>query len=89
MIMLLLGLQKAPTTFDASDAVAVAICHLHSRPAADLVAASLDPGDGDTGSKVRLKPDSTRRGAAPGSRIPRPGSPVRKSWRQYRPPSTG
>ena len=89
MIMLLLGLQKAPTTFDASDAVAVAICHLHSRPAADLVAASLEPRAGDTGSEVRMKPDSTRRGAAPGAGIPRTGSRIPKTWRHYRPPSTG
>ncbi len=31
MIALLLGLDKAPTPFDATDALAVAICHLHSR----------------------------------------------------------
>jgi crossover junction endodeoxyribonuclease RuvC len=33
MIKLLLGLEKAPAPFDASDALAVAICHLHSTPA--------------------------------------------------------
>jgi crossover junction endodeoxyribonuclease RuvC len=33
MIKLLLGLTQAPTPFDATDALAVAICHLHSRPA--------------------------------------------------------
>jgi crossover junction endodeoxyribonuclease RuvC len=32
MIKLLLGLEKAPTPFDATDALAVAICHLHSQP---------------------------------------------------------
>ena len=32
MIKLLLGLQKPPTPFDATDALAVAICHLHSTP---------------------------------------------------------
>jgi crossover junction endodeoxyribonuclease RuvC len=32
MIRLLLGLQKPPSPFDATDALAVAICHLHSRP---------------------------------------------------------
>ena len=31
MIKLLLGLDKAPTPHDAADALAVAICHLHSR----------------------------------------------------------
>jgi crossover junction endodeoxyribonuclease RuvC len=32
MIKLLLGLAKPPAPFDATDALAVAICHLHSRP---------------------------------------------------------
>jgi crossover junction endodeoxyribonuclease RuvC len=32
MIKLLLGLSRAPTPHDAADALAVAICHLHSRP---------------------------------------------------------
>ena len=36
MIKLLLGLAKAPTPHDAADALAVAICHVHSRPAARL-----------------------------------------------------
>ena len=33
MIKLLLGLPKAPAPHDAADALAVAICHLHSRQA--------------------------------------------------------
>ena len=32
MVKLLLGLDKAPTPLDASDALAVAICHLHQIP---------------------------------------------------------
>ena len=32
MIKLLLGLKRPPAPFDASDALAVAICHLHSTP---------------------------------------------------------
>ena len=32
MIALLLGLEAAPVPFDATDALAVAICHLHSTP---------------------------------------------------------
>jgi crossover junction endodeoxyribonuclease RuvC len=32
MIGLLLGLQKLPAPFDATDALAVAICHVHSTP---------------------------------------------------------
>ncbi len=31
MITLLLGLEKPPSPFDATDALAVAICHLHSQ----------------------------------------------------------
>jgi crossover junction endodeoxyribonuclease RuvC len=34
MVKLLLGLERAPKPFDASDALAVAICHLHSLPVA-------------------------------------------------------
>jgi hypothetical protein len=29
MVQLLLGLAEAPTPFDASDALAIAVCHLH------------------------------------------------------------
>ena len=32
MVKLLLGLEQAPTPLDASDACAVAICHLHQMP---------------------------------------------------------
>jgi hypothetical protein len=33
MIKLLLGLDKVPSPHDAADALAVAICHVHSRAA--------------------------------------------------------
>jgi crossover junction endodeoxyribonuclease RuvC len=33
MVKLLLGLEKPPAPLDAADALAVAICHLHSTPA--------------------------------------------------------
>jgi crossover junction endodeoxyribonuclease RuvC len=52
MITLLIGLEKAPKPFDASDALAVAICHLHSRPVA----------------RVRLKPGATTVAVGPGIR---------------------
>ena len=42
MITLLLGLNQPPTPFDASDALAVAICHLHSRAICDLRSAISD-----------------------------------------------
>ena len=34
MVKLILGLATLPTPHDAADALAVAICHVHSRPAA-------------------------------------------------------
>jgi crossover junction endodeoxyribonuclease RuvC len=55
MIKLLLGLAQPPTPYDASDALAVAICHVHSAQLA---------GMGDRGSGIQnLTPD-------PGSLIP-------------------
>ena len=36
MVKLLLGLAKAPSPHDAADALAVAICHLHSHPPAGV-----------------------------------------------------
>jgi crossover junction endodeoxyribonuclease RuvC len=37
MVMLLLGLAEPPTPYDASDALANALCHLHARELADKV----------------------------------------------------
>jgi len=62
MITLLLGLDRAPKPFDASDALAVAICHLHSIPSA---------------RKAGLTEAAGRQ-----PRLPR-------SWRHYRPPTSG
>jgi crossover junction endodeoxyribonuclease RuvC len=39
MIKLLLGLTKPPSPHDAADALAVAICHLHSLPPSRLAEA--------------------------------------------------
>ncbi len=41
MVKLLLGLDKPPTPHDAADALAVAICHLHSTPKASIVEADV------------------------------------------------
>jgi crossover junction endodeoxyribonuclease RuvC len=57
MVKLLLGLRAAPSPHDAADALAVAICHLHSM--APL-------GIGDPGSGIR-NPDGSRM-PDPGSR---------------------
>ena len=77
MIKLLLGLRQAPSPHDAADALAVAICHLHSMPVvlkASTVRLKADPTSADPTSKVRLKADPTSR--------PR-------TWRDYRPPTAG
>jgi hypothetical protein len=90
MVKLLLGLQKAPAPFDASDALAVAICHLHS--ARELEPGTRGPGLGTGGSRSGTRdPGPGTRGpkSGPGSRIPGPGSRIARSWRAYRPPSTG
>ena len=75
MIKLLLGLEKAPKPFDASDALAVAICHLHScggRAQADLKAGlhgnSRPPVDAGRQAGLKNGP---------------------RSWRRYRPPTAG
>jgi crossover junction endodeoxyribonuclease RuvC len=78
MIKLLLGLSKAPTPHDASDALAVAICHLHSLPPAALRAAA------GTGARPANRP-SIEDGPGSGKRGARP----LRSWRQYRPPASG
>ena len=76
MIKLLLGLPKAPAPHDAADALAVAICHLHSRR---VVAWGGPRRSGAEAGKVRLsEPDKAR------STRTKP-----KSWRQYRPPAHG
>ena len=69
MIKLLLGLEKAPTPHDAADALAVAICHVHSRS-----------GIRDSGFGVR---DSGF--AAAKSNSAARAKTTLKSWRQYRP----
>ena len=46
MIKLLLGLDRAPSPHDAADALAVAVCHLHSMPPAGLVVLPAPPTRG-------------------------------------------
>jgi crossover junction endodeoxyribonuclease RuvC len=76
MIKLLLSLDEVPSPHDAADALAVAICHVHSMP-------RLGIRDSGLGARGRT-PVSGSRVPDPGSRVPakRP-----KSWRQYRPPA--
>ncbi len=83
MVKLLLGLDKPPSPHDAADALAVAICHLHSMPPpglrsdASIVEADLPASAESSGEAGR----SVRR---PQVRLPKP-----KTWRQYRPPAIG
>jgi crossover junction endodeoxyribonuclease RuvC len=50
MIKLLLGLPKPPSPHDAADALAVAICHLHSVPQSRLKPALPTTGTTDVGA---------------------------------------
>jgi crossover junction endodeoxyribonuclease RuvC len=43
MMQLLLGLAEPPTPFDASDALAIAVCHLHRMNLQGIAAQSSDP----------------------------------------------
>jgi crossover junction endodeoxyribonuclease RuvC len=85
MVKLLLGLREAPTPHDAADALAVAICHLHSSGLADVKARLYGAAAG--GSR------SQRDGEAPGRPSalaqPAPGRRAPRSWRDYRPPAGG
>ena len=61
MIKLLLGLDEPPSPHDAADALAVAICHLHSMPPSRLKPASAPDGDVGAGlSRLKGKPKSWR-----------------------------
>ena len=73
MIKLLLGLDQPPSPHDAADALAVAICHLHTVPSYAGAGADL---------KVRPYTDAHKDGASP-------HRPPLRTWRQYRPPTDG
>ena len=81
MIKILLGLAQPPSPHDAADALAVAICHVHSMPPLGTRDSGLGPRG--LGLEARI----------PGfeSPVPSPRSPgpQLKSWRQYRPPAIG
>jgi crossover junction endodeoxyribonuclease RuvC len=74
MIKLLLGLDRVPTPHDAADALAVAICHVHS---------GFGIRDAGFGVRDSLGAEALRaRAARLGTRTPKT---TLKSWRQYRP----
>jgi crossover junction endodeoxyribonuclease RuvC len=82
MIKLLLGLAQPPSPHDAADALAVAICHLHSLPPpfrAGLLGPDKRVAPRGVNAEARLK-------AGSGLRADR-AKP--RTWRQYRPPSAG
>jgi crossover junction endodeoxyribonuclease RuvC len=74
MVKLLLGLARPPSPHDAADALAVAICHLHSMPPLRIRNAQFrvpDSASSESGIADRGL------GAKP------------RTWRQYRPRTTG
>ena len=77
MIKLLLGLAKPPSPHDAADALAVAICHLHSIPPSSRADLKVGPYRTQRGT-----PADVGAGLQAGPRKPR-------TWRQYRPPTIG
>ena len=80
MIQLLLGLDAPPSPHDAADALAVAICHLHSLPPAGRLKSAPTSGTAASGPAAS--------GTAVGADFSRPTAKA-KSWRQYRPPTPG
>ena len=102
MVKLLLGLSEAPSPHDAADALAVAICHVHSgvgrlarlKPSAakDPHSAAKDPRGAAKDPQGAAKDP---RGAAKdphraAQRFPaRLGRSTLRSWRNYRPPAGG
>ena len=77
MITLLLGLDAPPSPHDAADALAVAICHVHS----GLGARDWGLGTGDSG----LGTGDSGSGAGGSGLRTRATKTSLRSWRQYRP----
>jgi hypothetical protein len=72
MIKLLLGLDVVPAPHDAADALAVAICHVHS-------------SFGAIAEATRRLPTTPSHGGGLGRRSPGGGGRHPASWRDYRP----
>jgi crossover junction endodeoxyribonuclease RuvC len=72
MVKLLLRLDRVPSPHDAADALAVAICHLHSTRATETKR-----------GQSPFSPEPEKKGTVPFSSSP---SSSLKSWRHYRPP---
>jgi crossover junction endodeoxyribonuclease RuvC len=80
MVKLLLGLDRAPEPHDAADALAVAICHLHSIPGRRANSGEL-PG----GARGREPRPSTVARGAPSKVEGRNRTLGLRSWRHYKP----
>jgi crossover junction endodeoxyribonuclease RuvC len=83
MIKLLLGLTKPPSPHDAADALAVAICHMHSAPPADLAPHRAGVRGGGP-AKARLYEAGSRKNVEADLQVRLP-----RTWRDYRPPANG
>lgn len=59
MVKLLLGLDAPPSPHDAADALAVAICHLHSQVPAGLKTRTYDSAEG-TAADLEVRPAKAR-----------------------------
>jgi crossover junction endodeoxyribonuclease RuvC len=86
MIKLLLGLAAVPSPLDATDALAVAICHLHSTPMGRLKAAPTNTKDAAPTNTKDAAPTRTKDAATKdvGAGFSRPAGRMR-TWRDYRP----
>jgi crossover junction endodeoxyribonuclease RuvC len=89
MIKLLLGLDKPPSPYDAADALAVAICHLHSQAGlsqaglkARLYGKTASTPEGQTASTPEKTASTPDVEADLQVRLPKTRL---RSWRQYRP----
>jgi crossover junction endodeoxyribonuclease RuvC len=92
MVKLLLGLDRAPTPHDAADALAVAICHLHSAPSLVKVpsAPAGRPKASASAARPSAAPAAPRCSPSGAGRKTRPTTAASpRSWRLYRPPTTG
>jgi crossover junction endodeoxyribonuclease RuvC len=86
MIKLLLGLATAPSPHDAADALAVAICHLHSMPMKARLNDSAAPKDSPWSKPARASGRALASDAAAGASR---SAKTPRTWRQYRPPTAG
>jgi crossover junction endodeoxyribonuclease RuvC len=94
MIKMLLGLEAAPSPHDAADALAVAICHLHTKPRAAVRAGLktrpygkvIEPNVVEAGLPPSRKASADHRSSKSEGGKTRRQTRLAKSWRHYRPP---